>query len=191
MDRAPSQVPLTLEAFPPFDDPDATPFGPPHVLVVGVGQTGSQIVLNSARYWETTLARRIHRLPITLVDRKASRCRDWLALRFPRIEEICDLLVIEMEVGSPEFQWGCSFLSCSKSSNPTPGTYRIHTRAGSCPLVPGCGRTSRIAGGSSSGGRVTEGTSPGPRRTRPPLPRWSPRRRYHGSPTACRQPHRR
>lgn len=80
----------------------------PHLVVVGVGQMGMSLVLGAARNWLT-----VHRgdsAPrITVVDREAHRRRDSLAVNYPQLERLCELVAVQLDVTWAEFEWA-SFL---------------------------------------------------------------------------------
>jgi hypothetical protein len=121
-DAAERGAPLILAAFPPMGEQGDTAFGPPHPLVVGIGQTGSQIILNCAQAWERTVGSGGGRLTVTLIDREAERKKEWLRLRSPRLEKICDLRALDMDVDSPEFQ-RAEFLVGSDGPGPVTSIY--------------------------------------------------------------------
>jgi hypothetical protein len=77
-----------------------------HLVVVGVGNMGTQLVLGAARRWVTFRPNAPERLRITLVDRAASRKLAWLRLRRPQLDTVADLTPVELEIGSPELTSG-------------------------------------------------------------------------------------
>jgi TrkA family protein len=76
----------------------------PHLVVVGVGQMGKNLVVGAATKWETLRGPEESLPRITLVDKEANRKRDSLRIRHPRLVEICDLVPIEIDVAWPEFE---------------------------------------------------------------------------------------
>jgi hypothetical protein len=121
-DAAERGAPLILAEFPPFDEHGDTALGPPHPLVVGVGQSGSQFILSCAQAWERTIGTQGRRLPVTLIDREAELHKERLRLRFPRLEKICDLHSLDIDVDSPEFQ-RAEFLIASHGPGPVTSIY--------------------------------------------------------------------
>jgi hypothetical protein len=99
-----------LHEHPPFARDGEPRDGPPRLVVVGVGQMGTSLVLGAARSWltrhpETALHPESASLPrITLVDRAAVEKRELLLVRTPGLREFCDLVACRMDVTSPEFE---------------------------------------------------------------------------------------
>ena len=97
-----------------------------HVLVIGLGRLGESLVIHAARDWHG----RQHespcsagfappavagRLRITVVDLEAGwKCRA-LSLRYPQLDEACELVPITMNVRWPEFYEG-AFLAGSRGA---------------------------------------------------------------------------
>jgi hypothetical protein len=101
-------VPATLlEEFPAFDDAPGTG-RPPSVVVVGTGQLGSSLVANVARRW-LAVAEDAARLPMVVVDEHAGDDVTGLRSRYPGLDRAVELVVHDVEVGSPEFD-RCEFL---------------------------------------------------------------------------------
>jgi voltage-gated potassium channel Kch len=99
-----------LNEHPPFDDEGATPFGPPHLIVVGLGEMGSRLVLHGAQRWATLVGSAGTRFRVTVVDRQASRNVGRLLARHPHLEQVCEVVPYQADVDSPEFEQG-GFLS--------------------------------------------------------------------------------
>jgi hypothetical protein len=91
-----------LREYPPFGQaPDRA-----HLLVVGLGKMGENVVLQAARGWRADHAATRGPLPITIIDREAERKAGSLCARYPRLAEACSLVGLQMDVHSPEFQRG-------------------------------------------------------------------------------------
>jgi hypothetical protein len=93
-----------LAEHPPFhlDDPE------PHLVVVGVGEIGTSLVLGAVRQWlalhpETAL-RGEPGPRITLVDRAANVKRERLHVRQPLLKRFARLEAAELEFDSPDFE---------------------------------------------------------------------------------------
>ncbi|MCX6654359.1 MAG: NAD-binding protein [Candidatus Bathyarchaeota archaeon] len=76
----------------------------PHILVVGVGRMGESLVINAAKRWRDSENINVGRLRITMIDKKAQSKKESLCLRYPQLEKVCELLPIEIDVDSPEFE---------------------------------------------------------------------------------------
>ena len=97
-----------LDAYPPFDSTTEAA-QKPHLLIVGGGRLGQSLVVHAARSW-----RDLHRssglngavperLRVTLVDRNTETIKDFLHLRHPELEEVCQIDAHALEVDSPHF----------------------------------------------------------------------------------------
>lgn len=92
-----------LHEHPPFREPAAGK-GRPHLVVVGVGQMGKNLVLGAARLSRnrpSTLRPRI-----TVVDLAAERKADALRLRDPELDRSCELVPVQIDITWPEFERG-------------------------------------------------------------------------------------
>jgi len=93
-----------LNDYPPFDDIGDTPFGPPHLLVVGLGQMGGRLVLHAVQRWTEVVGPDGPRLRVSVVDRDAEGHIRKLVMRHPQLEKVCELIPHVIEVDSPEFE---------------------------------------------------------------------------------------
>jgi len=83
---------------------------PGNLLIVGLGHMGESIVGNAAYLWRTRGSPSLSRPKIVVVDRAAQERCDGLLDRQPRLDEVCDLVPIEMDVTSSAFERGrCLF----------------------------------------------------------------------------------
>jgi hypothetical protein len=78
----------------------------PHVFMVGIGRMGESLVVNAARRWSNRGFSDGKRLSITMVDPQAGNKKQSLCLRYPQLEKACELLTLDMDIGSPEFERG-------------------------------------------------------------------------------------
>jgi len=76
----------------------------PNFLIIGLGQMGESLLLQSTKRWKDLSLNSDRKLEITVIDREAIDKMDSLKLRHPKLAEICDLIPIQMEIESPEFQ---------------------------------------------------------------------------------------
>jgi hypothetical protein len=95
---------VLLYDYPPFKgDGQASN---PHIVIVGIGRMGESLVLNAARSWRYSDNTAGGRLRITLIDKKAQSKMGLLYLRYPQLEKICEILPVEIDINSPEFERG-------------------------------------------------------------------------------------
>jgi hypothetical protein len=76
----------------------------PHIFVVGIGRMGESLVMNAARRWSNRGFSDGERLRITMVDPQAGNIKQSLCLRYPQMEKACELLTLDMDIASPEFE---------------------------------------------------------------------------------------
>lgn len=95
---------VLLEEYPPFDKMAGVPVSKPHIVVVGVGRMGQSLVVNAARNWRDRSDTKGERLRITLIDKEVERKKESLCLRYPQLEETCELVSRQMDVRFPEFE---------------------------------------------------------------------------------------
>ena len=97
-------APTLLAEYPAFDDQGKTPLGAPHIVVVGLGDMGTRLIVHAARLWRSIPERRGKKLRITAVDRQADARVALLNERFPRLAGVCDLRPHRMDLDSAEFE---------------------------------------------------------------------------------------
>jgi TrkA-N domain/RyR domain len=97
-------APTLLDRYPPFDLDDAAADHPPHILVVGLGQMGSRLVLHAARRWRGRFGPQANPIRVTVVDRTATAHVAALVDRHPSIVKTCELVAHDMDVGDPQFE---------------------------------------------------------------------------------------
>jgi voltage-gated potassium channel Kch len=73
------------------------------LVVVGLGQLGETIVVHAAKAWRALRGGSVRRLGVTIVDRAAGRKCESLRLRYPRLEDACDLSWEDLDVRHPDF----------------------------------------------------------------------------------------
>lgn len=76
---------------------------PPHVLVVGLGKLGENLVIHAAQTWQMTDPYPDGRLRVTVVDREADWKCEALTVRYPQLLRHCELNPYALDVKSPEF----------------------------------------------------------------------------------------
>jgi hypothetical protein len=102
-----------LDKYPPFkgDGQESNH----HVIVVGIGRLGESIILNTARSWRYSGSISSGRLRITLIDKKAKNKKESLYLKYPQLEKVCELLPVEIDVNSAEFEQGAFLFNQNRS----------------------------------------------------------------------------
>jgi len=93
-----------LREHPAFDDHGMTPFGPPHLLVVGLGEMGAHLVVDAARRWRSLPEASGRRFKVTVVDNKAEQHVAALVERYPRLRDACEMAAHRADLDSAEFQ---------------------------------------------------------------------------------------
>ncbi|MGH9026444.1 MAG: NAD-binding protein [Acidimicrobiia bacterium] len=94
---------VLLDEFPAFDATGSTPLGPPHLLIIGLGEMGRALVVEAARRWRLQ-EQPGNPLRVSVVERAANRHVESMQVRFPRLEATCDIDAFDVDVASPEFQ---------------------------------------------------------------------------------------
>jgi hypothetical protein len=93
-----------LQEYPAWHEPHLQPANPPHILIVGLGRMGENLILHMARDWWSRQALPMGRLRVTVIDRNAVKLTESLCIRYPQMHNACDLIALQMEIRSPEFE---------------------------------------------------------------------------------------
>ncbi len=96
-------APGILVAYPPFDQRGQTELGQPHIVVVGLGQTGIRLLLGVAQLWATVRTDLAGRLRTTIVDQAADLGIEALHADHPRLGGLLDVMPLNVDVDSPLF----------------------------------------------------------------------------------------
>jgi len=115
-------APTLLTDYPAFDDQGNTPLGPPHMVVVGLGEMGTRLVVHAARRWRSIPGARGRKLRVTAVDLHADAHVALLNERLPRLADVCELRPCRMDLGSAEFERADFLFGRSGKTNVT-GVY--------------------------------------------------------------------
>ena len=83
---------------------ESPPVSRPHVLVVGCGRTGQDLIVQAARQWWREHRGSGERFWVTIVDWHALARLDGLRLRYPRLGDACEVTPVELDVTSSEFE---------------------------------------------------------------------------------------
>lgn len=93
-----------LNEYPGFGEKQIAEGHQPHLLIVGLGRMGESMVVHAARQWRDIHPPTAERLRISIIDETAEQKKESLYLRYLGIEKVCDLIPIQMDINSPEFQ---------------------------------------------------------------------------------------
>jgi hypothetical protein len=114
---------VLLARHPPFADDHPADAPGPHLLVVGIGEFGQHLLLESTRRWRTLLPDGHRRVRITIVDREAIDKTDRLRARHPELADVWELTaarsfepgdtprLVDLDVRDLAFETG-AFLRC-------------------------------------------------------------------------------
>ena len=103
-----------LSDYPPFDHHGHANSRIPHLLIVGLGRLGENLVIQAAKNWKALSPEK--KLDITILDREAEEKMTRLHMGYPPVKEICNLHALQMEIHSPDFL-SADFLSPSKENH--------------------------------------------------------------------------
>lgn len=94
---------VLLQEHPPSNDASGLRS---HIVIVGLGRLGESIVINAARArWESH-AEGSSQLRITMIDKQANTRKESLCLRYPKLEQACELVPKQLDVKEPDFERG-------------------------------------------------------------------------------------
>lgn len=95
---------MMLQKWPPFSLEEEKKNEKAHFAIVGLGKMGRSLLVQAARQWWLKNAGSGKRLRITIVDKAAEAKRELLRIRYPQLEQACDLIVKQMDKNAPEFE---------------------------------------------------------------------------------------
>lgn len=78
----------------------------PRILIVGLGKMGRSLIVQAAGDWWMKQTMQKKRLRITVIDKAAESKVELLRLRYPKLDKVCDIDVLQIEMTSPEFERG-------------------------------------------------------------------------------------
>jgi hypothetical protein len=99
-------APALLNEHPPFDETGETPWGAPHLLIVGLGEMGARLILHVAGRWRAIGDRDGSRVRVTVVDQDAVDVVGALQARYPQLGDACELIPRRVDVDDSEFERG-------------------------------------------------------------------------------------
>jgi hypothetical protein len=94
-----------LKEHPPFSESSGDSNVKPHILLVGLGSFGEILLVQVAKKW-SVLSNSDEKLHMTVVDKNADVVIKSLQTRYPRLEDVCDVVALQMDVRSSEFEQG-------------------------------------------------------------------------------------
>lgn len=102
-ERAADQL---LDQFPAWEQTRLEAGKEPHILLLGLGRMGENIILHAAEKWAAQRGSNVARLHFTVIDHKAVEKAESLEVRNPRLASRCVLTPLQMEIHSAEFERG-------------------------------------------------------------------------------------
>ena len=104
---------LILEGYPPFKVDGEESDQSPHVLLIGMGKMGENLVTRLAHAWHSNQRGGKEPLHLTVVDLEAEEKLKSLEVRYPHLMACCRFTAYSMDVNSSDF-YEAKFLSESK-----------------------------------------------------------------------------
>jgi len=92
-----------LEEYPPFEWDGEELDHPPHVLLVGMGKMGENLVTRTAHAWHSSHGGSKDPLRLTVIDLKAEEKLKSLQARYPHLMACCQFFALSMDVTSSDF----------------------------------------------------------------------------------------
>ena len=94
-----------LRDYPPFreNEPNVQQV---HLLVVGIGRMGESLIANAGKKWRELNGGTGKRLKISILDRDADKRKELLLHRYPSLGKYSELVALQMDIHSPEFEKG-------------------------------------------------------------------------------------
>lgn len=92
-----------LASYPPFPL-EGKVNGGRGIVVVGLGQLGENVIIQTARLWRDNFGFTGKRLRVTIVDSGALAKTELLHFRYPTLRKVCDVEAQEMDVHSIQFR---------------------------------------------------------------------------------------
>jgi TrkA-N domain len=102
-ERAASQL---LDQYPAWDEGWMESGKAPHILLVGLGRMGENIILHATEKWTGNGKNTTARLHFTILDRHALEKVESLGVRYPSLAGQSAFTALQMEINSAEFERG-------------------------------------------------------------------------------------
>jgi hypothetical protein len=97
---------ILTETYPPFGKEKEEQTLSPHLLIVGAGRMGEALLVHAAQKWLKLPISNNSKFKISIIDKEAEKKKNLFYLRYPQLEKICELLPLEMDINSAEFESG-------------------------------------------------------------------------------------
>jgi hypothetical protein len=97
---------LMLREHAPFEEDFKAGEKQPHMLIVGLSKLGRSLVVQAARNWWLRNSNNGSRLRISVIDKTAESKVALLCMQYPKLENVCEFDIRQMEKNSPEFERG-------------------------------------------------------------------------------------
>lgn len=89
------------QEYPAWKNP---PLSPPHIIILGLGRFGQNLLVHLARTWWNIRPDKHWKIHATLIDQNALQIVDTLFVRFPQLRETLNVIPINLNVHSAEFE---------------------------------------------------------------------------------------
>jgi hypothetical protein len=100
-----------LDKYQAWDEATINSGSEPHILLVGLGRMGENIILHAAEKWVAVRPTTIARLHFSIVDRRANEKVESLVVLYPGLEKKCYFTPLQMEINSADFEQGAFLFS--------------------------------------------------------------------------------
>lgn len=108
-----------INFFPPFAEKKELQSLSPHLLIVGAGNMGESLVVHTTKEWTELRGNAHKKFKISIIDKSAEKKQKLFYLRYPRLQETCEIVPLEMDIDSPQFEEGKFLFSNSGEFNLT------------------------------------------------------------------------
>ena len=95
-----------LDQYPAWDEFQIEAGKEPHILLVGLGRMGENIILHAAEKWAARRIKPASRLHFTILDRHARERMESLGVRYPGLDAQCVFTPLQMVINTPDFERG-------------------------------------------------------------------------------------
>jgi len=106
---------LMLQENPPLSD--HPPGQVPHILIIGLGKMGQQLVIGSARSWKLSSPDMAKKLEISVIDIAAEQKLQSLQNQNPRLHNLVEFQAINMDILSGDFDKAADIFRTGDDSN--------------------------------------------------------------------------
>lgn len=111
-----------LEQYPPFEQNGVECDKVPHVVIIGLGRFGQDVLLRIAKKWKAHNLQTRCRCRLTVLDKDAERKTRALIIEYPKLETVCEIVPRIWDIKSGEFEENC-FLSDDQGITDVSGVY--------------------------------------------------------------------